>query len=299
MKVSIVIPNWNGVEKLTRNLPEVFKVKGVEEIIVSDDASTDDSVEVLQTKFPQIKLVKREKNGGFSSNVNTGVSHAKGDLVFLLNSDAVPDKNSVINALKHFKNPKVFSVSCNTGGNWSWAKWENGFFWHYEDKPLSFGNKSEEKIQGSHQTLWASGGSGIFRRDLWNEFGGLDELFDPFYEEDMDLGYRATKRGYINIFEPESRVEHYHQKGVIEENFSKSKVAKVAQRNQLIFTWKNIHSGKFIRSHIITLFKMCMFHPGYIPIVIAALSNISQILQKRKIEKPASVLNDQQVLGSF
>src|SRR5206468_7818529 len=66
-----------------------------------------------------------------------------------------------------------------------------------------------------------------------DKLGGFDELFNPFYEEDVDLGYRARKRGFINIFEPKSKVEHYKEKGVISLNFSQTLIAKTAQRNQL------------------------------------------------------------------
>lgn len=290
MKISIVIPNWNGREKLARNLPEVLKVAGVDEVIISDDASTDGSVEMLKKDFPQVKVVIRAINGGFSSNVNTGVKASSGDLFLLLNSDAVPSKDCVEITLKHFEKEEVFSVSCGTGGNWVWAKFKDGFFWH---------NQSPEKTMQAHETLWASGGSSVFRRDIWDKLGGLDELFDPFYEEDLDIGYRARKRGYVNIFEPAAQVEHYQQKGVIEENFSKERVSLVAQRNQLIFIWKNITSVRLINQHILALMKMLLAHPGYFRVFWSALIRMPQIFSKRQIERKQAKLTDEQILSKF
>src|SRR5579884_918176 len=252
--VSVVIPNWNGEEKMRRNLPKVLKTKGVLEVIVVDDASPDKSVEVLKDEFPEVVLVEKSTNTRFADTVNLGVKHAKGDFVFVLNNDASTEEETVLKTLKHFDDPQVFSVSCNASGNWSWAKFENGFFWHY---------MSEDKTTDSHQTLWSSGGSGIFRKDLWEKLGGLDTLFAPFYEEDLDLGYRATKRGYINIFEPSAHVEHYKEPGVNQQYFSTSFVSKVAQRNQLFFIWKNITDKEMTKQHIKALIKMLLTHPKY------------------------------------
>jgi GT2 family glycosyltransferase len=291
-KVSVVIPNWNGEHKLKKNLPKVLKVKNVEEIIVTDDASTDGSIELLEKEFPQVKLIKSNltKNRGFSSNVNVGVKEAKGDLIFLLNTDAVPQADCLEGALPHFEDPQVFSVSCNTGGSWSWARWKDGFFWHYQ---------SEEKTEASHQTLWASGGSGVFRKSIWDKLEGFDELFNPFYEEDLDLGYRATKRGYLNIWEPKALVEHYKEPGVIAENFSKTVISKTAQRNQLFFIWKNMTSNKLILEHKLALTKMLLTKPRYWSIFLTAHKHLNKILKERSLEKKETKVPDEEILSKF
>lgn len=294
MKTSIVIPNWNGAEKLRKHLPDVLKAaqfSKVDEIIVVDDASTDDSVKVLVSDFPEIKLIKKEHNNGFSSTVNLGVQKASGDFIALVNNDASPRVDFLKFVLPHFDDPKVFSVGCNVGnGGWATATFNNGFFWHNQK---GIGSNQE------HRTLWASGGSGIFRRTIWNELGGLDILFDPFYEEDVDLGYRATKRGYLNIWEPKSKVEHYKEEGVISENYRKSNIEKIAQRNQLMFIWKNITSPEMINEHKKALFKLLMSHPKYWVIFLSALVKLSKIKAKRNIEIKESTLTDEEVLAIF
>jgi GT2 family glycosyltransferase len=289
MKVSIVIPNWNGAEKLRRNLPKVLKVRDVFEIIVVDDFSTDESVRVLKEEFPEVKVIEQKKNHGFATTCNVGAKAAEGDLVFLLNTDAFPEVNCLEFVLPHFKDREVFSVSCNTGGSWSWAKFEKGFFWH----------GVMDKVDRAHQTLWASGGSGVFRKDLWGALGGFDELFNRFYEEDVDIGYRATKRGYINIWEPRAKVEHYKEPGVIAQNFTKTHVARVAQRNQLYFIWKNIHDPKMITQHRNALIKMLLTHPKYWLIFLSAMKYYPEILEERKVEKNAAKVTDREILSKF
>lgn len=289
-KVSIIIPNWNGAEKLKTNLPKVLRVNGINEIIVVDDGSSDDSVNLIKTRFPEVILIEKKKNTGFSSTVNLGAKKAKGDILFLLNSDAAPEKDCLKFVLSNFENPRIFSVGCNTGGNYSWARFNKGYFWHFMSKKI---------IKTSHQTLWASGGSSFFRKEIWDKLGGFDEIYDPFYEEDLDLGYRATKRGYVNIWESNAKVEHYIQKGVIGENFSKSKVAKIAQRNQLFFIWKNITSEEFIREHIFLLLKILLFNPGYLTIFLSAVIKLNEISKKRALEKRDEVISDEEILKKF
>ncbi|MCL5783778.1 MAG: glycosyltransferase family 2 protein [Patescibacteria group bacterium] len=298
VKISIVIPNWNGAEKLLRNLPQVLEAarfNKVEEVIVSDDASSDESVQIIKSRFPQVKLLesKASRNLGFSSNVDKGVKEVTGDLVVLLNTDAVPAKDFLKSVLLHFEDPKVFSVGCNAGGLWAIGKFENGYFWHNQAR------KTSTCEAETHKTLWVSGGSGIFRKALWDEMGGLDTLYDPFYLEDLDLGYRAWKRGYTNLWEPKSLVEHYKEPGVIETNYSKTMVSQTAQRNLLIFTWKNITSDKLIVDHKKALMKMVLQHPKYGLIVYEALKRLPQILAKRKVEKRQSKLTDEEIFSIF
>lgn len=290
MKISLVIPNWNGGEKLRLNLPKVLKVRGVSEVLVSDDGSTDKSVEILENEFPTVKLVKRQNQGGFSTNVNNCFKNATGDLIFLLNSDAAPEEDCVEKVLAHFEDPKVFSVGFNTGGTWSWGEFKDGFFWHYQAK------STPTEV---HETLWASGGSAIFKKSVWEELGGLDELMNPFYEEDVDIGYRSRKRGYINLWDPSAKVEHYKQKGVIEENFSKGFVSRVAQRNQLIFIWKNITDLDLILRHKWALLKMLIIHPKYWLVFWGALIKFPRIARKRTIEIKEFKLKDKDILNRF
>lgn len=292
-KVAIIIPNWNGADKLKVHLPNVLRAaqhSKVNEVIVSDDNSSDNSVEILKKEFPEVKVVERKINGGFSSNVNFGASHTNADLIVLLNSDASPRKDFLDSLIPHFQESKIFSVGSNTGGSWARAEFKNGFFWH---------SQAEIIPTFAHRSLWVSGGSGIFRKSIWDELGGLDTLFDPFYEEDLDLGYRATKRGYINLWEPKSIVEHHHEEGVISKNFKKSRIEKIAQRNQLIFIWKNITSQDLFNDHRKALVKKLAFHPKYWNVFLAAFVKLSEIQKKRAIEKKQAKLSDEEILELF
>ncbi len=289
-KVSIVIPNWNGEEKLKKNLPSVLKVRGVLEIIVSDDGSTDGSIELIEKEFPSIKLVKRKSQGGFATNVNYGVSKSKGDLIFLLNTDAVPEYGCVEKVTPYFKDIKVFSVGFSSGGTWAWGYFKGGFFWH---------NQAKTTPKKVHETLWVSGGSGVFRKSVWDELGGLDELMDPFYWEDVDIGYRARKRGYTNLWDPNAKVEHYKEPGVISENYTQGYVSRVAQRNQLFFIWKNMTDSGLTRQHVWSLVKMLVIHPKYWLVFLSAFIHLPAVMVKRQMEKKSSCVTDKEIIEKF
>ena len=246
-KISIVIPNYNGATLLKNNLPKVLKNSGDCEVIVVDDGSTDDSVKILKKEFKNIRLIEQKKNAGFASTVNNGVQHASGDLVLLLNSDVTPRASYLKNALVHFKNPKLFGVGLadishedskevlkGRGG----GQFEKGFLSHF----------SMEAKSG--ETLWISGGSSLIDREKFIELGGFDTSYAPFYWEDIDLSYRARKKGYYCLFEKTSVVDHFHEQGAIKKNFSDDYVKVISYKNQFLFVWKNITDIDLVFEHI-------------------------------------------------
>ena len=294
MKVSIVIPSYNTEWLLEKNLPHVLKAQknkknNIIEIIVVDDASPDGSVNLLKKKFPEVKIVKHKINRGFSSSVNTGARTSKGDLLVLLNTDVIPEEDFLVSVHPLFKDKSVFAISLSEK-NYSWAKGEfkNGYVEH----------KAGVKTNKIHDTFWVSGGSGVYRRDYWMKLGGMDEkLFSPFYWEDLDLSYRALKRGFKLLWDPEARVEHKHEStiGLLPKKY----VKRIGERNQLILIWKNITSPILIRKHILGLIRRALRHPGYMRIVIMALSKIRFILKARKKEKKDCKVSDEAIFARF
>ena len=294
MNASVIIPNFNGEGLLAKNLPSVIKAQefsanGICEIIVVDDGSTDGSVRLIKEKFPQIKLVKHTKNRGFPAAVNTGARTATSELLVLLNSDVVPSPDFLKAAKRHFANPKVFAVSFHERG-YGWAK---GAF---VDGYVALGMGKEKDT--ATLSFYVSGGSGVFKRSLWMRLGGMDEkLFSPFYWEDIDICFGAAKRGWRILWEPESRVTHQHESTI--GRLSPRRVARIRERNQLLFIWKNITSANLIRKHIAGLFKRLVTHPGYIRVIVMALSKLGPALAARRKEIKESEVSDEAILAKF
>ena len=268
-KISVIIPNYNGKNLLAENLPKVIKNCPNCEIIVVDDASSDDSVEYLRKKFPQVKVITNERNFGFAKTANKGVETASGSLVALINSDVAPRKNSVTTVSSYFDDPDVFAaglcdlsheenriITRGRGG----AKFKRGFVEHF-----AISIKRGE-------TFWVSGGSGVFDRQKFLDLCGFYSIFSPFYWEDIDLSFRARRKGYKCIFEPDAQVDHFHEKGAIKKSRSPFFIRMVAYRNQFLFVWKNIDNYFLIIQHILwlpyniirtALFLDFAFHLGF------------------------------------
>jgi GT2 family glycosyltransferase len=294
LTVSVVMPNLNGEKLLEKNLPKLIAAENyipnnIIELIVVDDGSWDDSVNFLRKNFPQVRLFKHKTNRGFSAAVDTGARASKGDLILLINNDVIPERDFLVKALADFKDKLVFAVSLHEKGFGS-AK---GTFAEGYIK-LAMGEEGNKL----HPSFYVSGGSGVFRRDIWMELGGMDEkLLSPFYWEDIDLCYRASKRGYKLLWEPGGVVEHHHESTI--GKFPKDYVARVRERNQLLMLWKDVTSPNLTRKHIAGLIARLVKHPGYIRIVIMAFGRFGTAMQKRKKEIKECKVSDEAIFSRY
>ena len=316
MKLSVVIPNWNGERLLKKNLPLILKVlPRRSEVIIVDDGSQDNSVVLVETFITclqdkqfitqndselaeikkilsqvanrglQLKLIKNRSNRGFIYSCNRGVREAKGELIVLLNNDVVPQKDFLVPALKHFQDPRVFAVSFNEQ-QFGWAKiwWRGGFIHH------GIGGRDKK----AHITAWASGGSAIFRKSIWQKLGGFDPLYHPFYWEDFDLGYRAWKAGYKIIWEPKAIVDHRHESTI--SKLDQSYVNLIRERNQLLFIWKNIDDFWLRLTHPLGLLLRVATGPNYLKVIWAAWRHYRRQGRPRGKEKKRT---DREILNLF
>lgn len=235
MKISVVIPSFNGQKLLQKNLPQVIKACKNCEIIIVDDASTDNSISYMNKNYPQVKIVNNQKNLGFSLACNQGIKKASGKIIILLNNDVSPSADFLKPLISHFSNPKVFSVGCRE-------------LEKIDSKEIISGRTEGEFIKGifthhkpqdqeSQKTFWTFGGSMAVDRQKFLSLGGFDPIYAPAYWEDIDLCYRAKKRNWFCIFEKKSLVYHNHET-TNKKVFGSKKINSIALRNQIIFSIK-------------------------------------------------------------
>lgn len=262
-------------------------------VIVNDDPSKSIKNELI--KFP-VKLLQNKKNLGFSGAVNRGFEHTTGEFVLLLNTDVMLRDAHWMRAVDKLKNDEqLFAVSFaqkeqdgrTVGKNRIY--WKSGFFLHEKAPDLT------EGING-----WAEGGSCIIRKTYFEDLGGFDEIFSPFYWEDIDLSYRAWKSDYTILFDPLIHVDHHHE-STIGKYFKKKNVERISYRNQFIFIWKNMDTN-LLRSHLLRLPLFLLVVIVQWPAVLgffSALVRLPAIMQRRNNQKMGFKKRDEEILSQF
>lgn len=253
-RISIVILNWNGRNYLQQFLPSVLaSTYGNKEIVVIDNASTDDSVEWLQREFPSVKIVRNEKNYGFAKGYNEGMSSLQSDYFILLNSDVevVPgwiepvitlmEQDATIAIcqpkLLQYKNKGLFEYAGAAGG------WLDNLGYPFARGRI-FDVCEEDKGQYDEPApvFWASGAAMFVKAAVYKEMGGLDEFFFA-HQEEIDLCWRAQLAGYKIYCCPQSVV--YHVGGGTLPKGNERKVF-LNFRNNLVMMAKNLPTGEAI-----------------------------------------------------
>ncbi len=212
--ISVVIPNYNGIALFPQTLPPLLAVMQDAnlpyEIIVSDDGSTDDSVDYLKTHYKEISVVQGEVNKGFSGACNRGIRAARYDLVLLLNSDIILTKGYFSHQLKYFQREDTFGVMGRIIG------WDDEKIQDAARLPVFQGLKVKTSVNylltpmkgESLYTFYLSGANALIDRKKLMELDGFDELYSPFYIEDCDLSFRAWRLGWKCYYENKAVCRH-------------------------------------------------------------------------------------------
>ncbi len=340
--VSIVIPSWNGLELLKRFLPSVIaavthysqQFNCPTEIVIIDDGSVDETVEWLPAQgfvgarsdaqspprpvspspfLPALRLIRNETNRGFGPTCNRGFEAATYPLVFLLNNDVEVELNAIAPLVENFADASVFAAHCRVFdlesgrevGTGKLGSFDRGFI-RVHRSYVSVATTTDEEAATNQRarlySMFASGGSAMFDREKFLEIGGFDSLLAPIYWEDVDISYRAWKRGLSVIYEPRSVVHHRVSSTMRKVN--QSKVRRMQQRHRLIYHWVNLHDGALMRSHIawvalLSLTAPLRLQPSFLLSVASALKKLPQIRKRRLEEKRAAQRTDRDVFEIF
>ncbi len=310
--VSIVIPSFNGLELLEAHLPSVLgALEGYPqggELIVVDDGSADRTADWLADLGSSVKCLKHDRNRGFASAASSGILAARHEIVILLNSDVEVRQGFIAPLVDALQPEDVFavqSVSLREDGRTvdenvkvPYFRMEKLRFAHFRGLPVE---KLQESVPDPLPTFFASGGFMALKADLFRRLGGFDPLFEPFYYEDVDLSYRAWKRGWRVLFEPRSVVVHHHTKSSILSHQSDGRVQTVMKRNRFLFTWKNITSPlMFWVRHVLPLLlrtplKLLLLDVPFYNALIEAFGRLRSVREGRRREKKEAVRSDREV----
>lgn len=243
--LAIVILNWNGQRFLEQFLPTVVRYSQPYRVILADNASTDDSVQFVQTHFPTVEIVINEENGGFAKGYNDALKQVEAEFYLLLNSDVEVTEGWLDPLLEAMSDstiagcqPKIKSF--HRKNDFEHAGAAGGFIDNYFF-PFCRGRifDSIETDTGQYDfpvdIFWATGACMLIRSEVYWKAGALDERFFAHMEE-IDLCWRSQRMGYRFRAIPASTVYHVGG-GTL--NYKSPRKTYLNFRNSLLMIHKN------------------------------------------------------------
>jgi GT2 family glycosyltransferase len=212
VKVSVVIPNWNG-ERFLRGCLQSLREQTFKsfEVILVDNASTDGSLALVEKEFPEVRVVKLVRNLGLTGGANAGIKAAQGEVIALLNNDAEAHPNwleSLWDALQRHPEAGMAASKILLYDRRSIIN-SAGDFYRLDGVPGNRGVWEEDRGQYDREeyVFGACGGAAAYRKAMLEEIGLFDE--DMFmYCEDVDLAWRAQIAGYRCVYTPKAIAYH-------------------------------------------------------------------------------------------
>lgn len=248
MRLSIVILNWNGSSMMKKYLPTVIKHSEKDaKVIVADNASSDDSIEILKRDFPEVDIIALDKNYGFAEGYNQALKKIDSEYYLLLNSDVEVTENWLQPLLKYMDEhqdvaacqPKLLSIYDKDSFEYAGA---SGGYIDRLGYPFCRGRifDNVEKDNGQYDAVaeisWATGACLMIRsKDYWG-VGALDGRFFA-HNEEIDLCWRLRLYGHKIVCIPESKVFHVGGGTLPKSNPMKT---YLNFRNNLTMLYKNL-----------------------------------------------------------
>jgi len=307
--VSIIIINYNGKQYLEKCLQSIEQINyNNYEIFLVDNNSTDNSVDFVEKNFPNINVIKLDKNYGFAKPNNIAAKQSKGNLFYFLNNDTRICPNSLSELVNALNNPDIAIGQ-------SLLLKENNDVDSSGDYITKMGlayssTKKEDKVK---PILSARGASMIIKKEVFWNLGGFDSKFFASFE-DVDLGWRAWISGYKVVLVPTSIV--YHLGGATTKELE-SEINFHGVKNTLILCLTNFELPYSIQS-IYSLFKLTLnnffFHPDPVKLydvkfkmpqsgsivkaIVWIIKNFRYVIKKRNQVKSTRVISTKELFES-
>ena len=259
LTVHILVLNYNASSLLPETLPTILDAASASRfacrVSVIDNESTDDSVGVINSNFPEIQVIPMPNR--ILCSYNDALPGISEDIVILLNNDIKVDKDFIDPLVAPFENTRdIFLVTPknmdydgkNVSAGYSRPWMSFGLF-----KCANFMAEAAQHRGEGAIPSFAAGSAGAYDRKKFIELGGYDPIYLPGTVEDMDLCFTAWKKGYRCLYEPKSVVYHKGQMS-FHRRFGKTGTSAMNARNIYFFMWKNLDDPLLWLEHVFFLF---------------------------------------------
>lgn len=259
-KIAVVVLNWNGKDLLEKFLPTLIAYSKEATIYVADNASTDDSINILKTKFPEVIIIKNEDNYGYAKGYNVALKNLKEPYYCLLNSDIEVTENWLLPILSAFESDKDIAIlqpkilDYKNKDKFEYAGAAGGFvdkygFPYCRGRIFDFLESDLGQYNDNTPIFWASGACFFIKKEVYWSLGGFDEDFFA-HQEEIDLCWRAYNKNYKVEYCGQSTV--YHVGGATLKYNSPQKTY-LNFRNSLLMMLKNLPANSLFSTIFVRL----------------------------------------------
>ena len=242
--VSIITINYNGLKdtcELIEALP--FEDKSIE-VIVVDNASKEDEAAIITNRYPQVKVIRSEKNLGFAGGNNLGIKAAQGKYLFFINNDVIlkPQTSDIRHLISRLEtDDKIGAVCPKIRFAWGdnpiqFAGYTTLSRYTMRNRSIGFGETDKGQYDTAHPTPYAHGAAMMVKREALEKVGLMPECYFLYYEE-LDWSMMFTRAGYSIWYEPACTI--YHKESQATGQNSPLKTYYLT-RNRLLFVKRNI-----------------------------------------------------------
>lgn len=211
-RLSIITINYNGLED-TCDLIESIPFNNEMEVIVVDNASTQDEASIIAERYPQVKVIRSKQNLGFAGGNNLGIKEAKSNYILLINNDTYFKEFNIDSLIERLESSDKIAIVCPKLR----FAWGNNPIQYAGYTPLSpitvrnqaigFGEEDRGQYNTAHPTPYAHGAAMLIKREAIDKVGLMPECYFLYYEE-LDWSMMFTRAGYEIWYEPACTVYH-------------------------------------------------------------------------------------------
>ncbi len=285
--ISALVPTRGGDARLARNLPTVIRAlsanDGPWEVLVVDDGQE------LQAAPEGARVLSFPQSRGYGPAVNAGAAAASGDLLLVLNDDVSLDETAVRRLCEALPDEGVFAVAPRIVSSLARCGDEAG-----KSATVTAGLMEIEEAPASatHPTLYPVGCCYLCRRATFLALGGYDDLYAPFYWEDVDLGYRAWRQGLASLHVPSAVCRHEGSATIGQRPMDER--LRVWHRNWALFHLRNIQ-GRRQRAASLGAWVAYALFEDRAPVLDGLAEAIGRFVPAGR--RPADGLSDEEILA--
>ncbi len=239
-KLSIITINYNGL-KDTCELIDSIPFDGNMEVIVVDNASTQDEASIISERYPQVKVIRSQQNLGFAGGNNVGIKAAKGQYILLINNDTYFKEYNIDALINRLESSDKIGIVCPKL-RFSWANHPIQFAGYTPLSPITirnqaigFGESDHGQYDTAHPTPYSHGAAMLIKRKAIEKVGLMPECYFLYYEE-LDWSMMFTRAGYEIWYDPACTV--YHKESQTTGQNSPLRTYYIT-RNRLLFVKRN------------------------------------------------------------